>query len=96
MEVKTYVPRIRRVAAVRLSAENIGDVARWCEARIAQPGNPGLSGASIQLPNGEEADSGDWIVMEMRKYWPTSAKSAPHFYVVHNAEFERLWEEAIQ
>lgn len=92
MEIKTYVPRVKKVAAVRLSAENCTEVARWCEAIVKQPGNVGLSGASMQLANGEEADSGDWIVMEPREYFPGSTRHL-HFYVMHNSNFERLWEE---
>jgi len=44
MEIKTFVPRAKRVQAVRLSAENSIDVARWCNARVREPKNARSSG----------------------------------------------------
>jgi hypothetical protein len=91
MKVKTYIPRIKSVAAVQLQVENITDVAEWSEAGIVQPGNHGFSGACIKLPNGERARSGDWIV----RGWSASGR-APHFYVVDNIVFEKEWEEGAE
>lgn len=65
MEIKKFVKRPVVVKAVQLSARNSIEVARWCSARVIQPGNEGVSFATLEIDTLEgkmEATSGDWII----------------------------------
>jgi hypothetical protein len=81
-DIGTYVPKRKSVRAVRLDADNSHDVAQWCGARVRQLGNPGFSSACLDLPNGQIAQSGDWITV-----------TEDRWTVLHDAVFISTFEE---
>lgn len=86
MNARTYTPRPRVVEGVQLTMDNAQRVAEWCGGYVAQSRRTlGYIGVNVFCRDGvKRAGYGDWVIHDFEGT----------FDVVHESDFERLFEEA--
>jgi len=84
----TYERRTFRVQAIRVTAENIQEVAEWCDGTIKDADLPATNAAYIRVPaynrNPTRARIGDWI---------TRLGDSTNFRVYQNKTFLQAFRE---